>query len=808
MLNIKHNGALDIATGKSRKETHWKNTQTTWAELVDRLSETHRTHETVSEYAKASKVRQSEIKDVGGFVAGYVNNGRRKSENITHRSALTLDLDFAQPDFWDLFTIQYGCAACLYSTHKHTAKSPRLRLIIPLSREVFSDEYVAIARRVAGDLGINDFDDTTFDPSRLMYWPSTSVDGEYLFEVQDGKWLDADAVLGSYKHWKNASEWPTSDRVDDAIMRDVTKQGDPEEKTGVIGAWCREYDIHTAIEMLLQDKYTAVANEDNRYTYAHGSTAGGLVVYDGKFAFSHHGTDPCSGKLVNSFDLVRLHLFGLKDEDMKDGTPPSKFPSFVAMEDFATKDKGVRKRIGVERMDAAKAAFGSTDVQDEELQENVSDSGPDLEWLGDLDVSKKGDCNATIDNALLILRNDPLLKGAFALNKFDLREMATRNLPWRKITPITNFLKDSDDAGIRHYMETRHRLVSRQAIQDAMVLITEENAFHPVKDYLGRLGWDGVERIDTLLIDYLGCEDTSYCRAVIRKFCVAAVTRVYEPGAKFDYVLTLVGAQGVGKSTFFNKLGGAWYSDSFGTIVGKEAYESIQGVWIVEMGELAGLKKSEVDTIKHFISKCEDRYRVAYGRRTENFPRQCVFGGTTNNRNFLQDPTGGRRFWPVDVGVQETTKSLWDDMDKAEVAQIWAEALVLYRGGESIYPDAAMAAEAKAVQEDHAEMDERSDIVREFLDKQIREDWADMSLFERREYLQGGELTEKGVAIDRHKVTIMEIWTECYGKQESDLDFYKGKEIRRIMAGFKDWDARVIKIRGKSTKGYFRVSKE
>jgi len=802
MLGTKHDGTLCIATGKSRKETHWKNTTTTWSELIKKLSETHRTHETVAEYTKATKARQAEIKDVGGFVAGYVNNGRRKSENITNRSALTLDLDFAKPDFWEVFTMCYDCAALIYSTHKHTPNSPRLRLIIPLDREVFSDEYVAIARRIAGTLGINDFDDTTFDPSRLMYWPSTSTDGEYVFEVQDGKWLDANATLKTYTHWQNASEWPCSDRVDEAINRDIKKQGDPLEKTGIIGAWCREYDIHTAIECFLTDVYEQVANEDNRYTYVHGSTTGGLVVYEDKYAFSHHGTDPCSGKLVNAFDLVRLHLYGLQDEDAKEGTPPSKMPSFIAMEDFATKDKNTRKRIGVERLESVKADFSSATVQDEDVQTNLSESEADLDWLGELDTNKKGECNATISNVLTILRNDPNLKGLFALNKFDLREVATRHLPWRKICVNTKYLKDSDDAGLRQYLEERYQLVSRQCIQDAMVLIVEENSFHPIKDFLAPLKWDGVERLDTLLIDFLGADDNAYPRAIMRKFCVAAVARIYSPGCKFDNVLTLVGAQGVGKSTFFSRLGMKWYSDSFGTIQGKEAYESLQGAWLMEMGELAGLKKAEVDAVKHFISKAEDRYRVAYGRRTENFPRQCVFGGTTNLKQPLQDSTGNRRWWVVDTMDQEPTLNVWDDMTPKYVSAVWAEAKYRYEQEEPLFLNKELEQKATAVQEDHTERDEREALVREYLAKPIHKDWAMMDINARREFLDGGEFAKKDGAIKRNKVTILEIWTECYGKVGSEMDAYKSKEIRRIMASFKDWEPRVIKIRGVANRGY------
>ena len=796
MQQLKYDGQLEVATGKSRKETHWRNETFTWSELVDKLSTTHRTHETVTEYNNSPKTRQAEIKDIGGFVAGYVNNGRRKTENITFRSMLTLDLDFAKPGFWDIFTLQYDCAALVYSTHKH--ESPRLRLVIPLSRTVLSDEYVAIARRVAGALGINDFDDTTFEPARLMYWPSTSEDGEFLFEMQDGSWLDADEVLGSYTDWRNASEWPTSDRVKEITNSDIKKQGDPLEKTGTIGAFCREYTISEAIDAFLPDLYEATVMDD-RYTYTHGSTAGGLVVYEDKFAFSHHGTDPVSGLLVNAFDLVRIHLYGSKDENAKEGTPPSKLPSFIAMEDFALRDKNVRRRIGAERLEEAKTKFADVVLDEEEVPADYDDS-----WLGELDQTKKGECNASIDNALIILRNDPVLKGLFALDKFSLREVATRNMPWRKITPKTRYLKDSDDVGVRHYIETKYALKSKQCIQDAMVLIVEENGFHPIKDYFAKLKWDGSKRVETLFIDYLGSEDTLYHREIAKKTCAAAIARIMKPGCKFDNMPTLIGKQGCGKSTFVAKLGRQWYSDSFGNIQSKEAYESIQGVWIMEIAEMAGFKKAEAEAVKHFVSKTEDKFRVAYGRRTEEFPRQTIFIPTSNDKTPLNDPTGNRRSWPIDCFVNVPKKCIWKDLS-SEVDQIWAEALELYRAGETLFLSKEVEELARLNQEAHTEKDERETVVREYLEHPIRRDWRKIDLYERRTFLsEDVELSED--IIRRDKVTAYEIWTECYGKPASDLDGYKAKEIRKIMSGFKDWEAEVVKIKGKAVRGFRRIS--
>ena len=794
ILNIRFDGPLEIATGRSRKELQWKNSKTTWSQLVRRFSQTHRTTETLSEYLKSDKSRQDEIKDVGGFVGGYINTGRRKTENILRRTLLTLDLDFAKPGFWDLYSMIYDNSAVLYSTHKHQPEKPRLRLIIPLTRPVSVDEYAAVSRRIAGNLGIDNFDDTTFEAARLMYWPSTASDGEFIFEFQDSPWLDPDQVLATYSNWHDISEWPSSSRAVELVRHGLTKQGDPLGKPGLIGAFCRTYTIHEALETFLSEIYKPCAIE-NRFTFAGGSTSGGLVVYEDKYAFSHHGTDPASGKLCNAFDLVRIHLFGEKDKDAKENTPSNRLPSFLEMEQFASSDANTKIAIASDRIQSVKDDFG------ESLNEDADNS-----WLVKLQVDRRGIPLPSIDNALLILRHDPALKGLFALNKFDIREIATRNMPWRKISPGADFLKDSDDSALRHYLEKRYSIRNRQTVQDALAINIEQNAFHPVKDYLSKLTWDNTSRIDTLLIDYLGAEDSAYTRSVIRKVMVAAVKRIYQPGAKFDYVLTLVGPQGAGKSTFAQKIGMAWYSDSFGTIQGKEAYESIQGVWIMEMGELAGLRKAEMETIKHFISKCEDRYRVAYGKRTETFPRQCIFIGTTNNREFLNDPTGNRRFWPVDVTVNKPSKNIWRDLNQAEIYQLWAEAVTLYKGGESVFLDTEIELQATEIQTDHTELDERTSLVQDYLDKKVPANWYDLSIYEKRSFLQGDHDPLRAEAVlQRNKITVLEIWTELFANKQSDLTRWAAKEIHNLMHSIVGWEQKRIKTKSEGIqRGYTR----
>lgn len=353
---LKFDGPITIATGRSRKETSWKNQEMQWSQLVFKLSHTTRTPETYAEYVAMAKSEQDQRKDVGGFVGGTLKNGRRKAENVTWRQVVTLDADFAQGDLLASVEILLGCSCVVYSTHKHSPEKPRLRLVLPLQRPVTPDEYQAISRRIAADLGIDFFDDTTYQPHRLMYWPSTSADGEFVFRYLDDPWLSPDEVLARYSDWQDQSLWPESSRAKSARQKLAEKQGDPLEKEGWIGAFCRAYGVEEALEAFLSEVYEPAG--DGRYTFINGSTTGGLVVYDdGKFAYSHHGTDPISGQLVNAFDLVRIHKFGIQDDDVKPDTPVTKLPSFKAMIALAEADPQVQDAEHARRMEAMEAEF-------------------------------------------------------------------------------------------------------------------------------------------------------------------------------------------------------------------------------------------------------------------------------------------------------------------------------------------------------------------------------------------------------------------------------------------------------------------
>lgn len=776
-LKIKYDGSIALATGKSKKETHWKNKTMEWSELVKKLSHTTRTPETAAEYKKMSKVDRDRIKDVGGFVGGTLKNGRRLKANVANRTLLTLDLDYVEGDIWASIELLYDFSVVMYSTHTHTADNQRLRLVIPLSRPVLPDEYQAIARMVADDLGIDQFDDTTYDPERLMYWPSTSCDGDYVFKYQDLSWLNPDEVLERYPFgWKDVSYWPESSRSRAKLNKALSKQEDPLTKRGIIGAFCRTYTITEAIGEFLSDVYVPGA-DNTRYTYSEGSTTGGVVIYDDKFSYSHHGTDPASNTLCNAFDLVRIHKFGELDEEAKDATPINRLPSFTKMSEFASSNKKVMETLGKEKMLAAQEDFDQ--VEEDEIN---------TQWLNKLEYTEQGKLRSTISNFSLIIENEPLLKGKIAYNEFSNRAVVIGQLPWRKKGNMGDW-NDTDDSGLREFIEKYYGISSTAKCADALALSFEKYSFHPIKDYLESLIWDGVERINTLFIDYLGAEDNSYVRTVARKIIVAAVSRVFVPGIKFDNMPVLAGPQGMGKSTIIKKLGQQWYSDSLTTVSGKEAYEQLQGVWILEMGEMMATKKADIEATKHFLSKTEDIYRVAYGRRTSRFPRQCVFIGTTNDREFLRDKTGNRRFWPIDVGVQNNSKSVFDDLNQYEIDQVWAEAVELWRAGEKLYLTGEEEKEAKRQQEEHSEESAKAGLIEEYLNRLLPEDWYELSIPEKRNFIQGTEFGEsKEGTLRRDKTCVMEIWVELFNGDPKQLTPMQSRELNDILTGLKGWE--------------------
>ncbi len=781
---MQHNRALRISTAGSRKATHWPKSEILWSEFVEKLKTPIRGTETLEEYLALPKSRQDELKDVGGFVGGTFVGDRRKAAGVEGRDLITLDLDNIPPGQTEDVLRRVGglgCAAVVYSTRKHAGYAPRLRVIVPVDRTADADEYEPAARKLAHLIGISFCDPTTFEASRLMYWPSCCADGQYVYELFDQAFCSLDGVLAMYGDWRDIGQWPRVPGEDAAERRRLAKQEDPTAKRGVIGAFCRTYSVTQAMEHFIPGMYEET-DIPGRYTYTGGTTAGGAIVYDGdRFLYSHHATDPCSGLLVNAFDLVRLHKYGELDDEAKEGTPVSKMPSFMAMSRLALDDAEVSGLISKERLEKAKEAFQTP----EEGKETHQDY--DLSWLSRLTKDGNGRYEKTINNAVIVLENDPLLKGRIVTDEFASCGMVLGRVPWDQREGKRRW-KDVDDAGFYRYVEVFYGLSGREKLDHALMIVSAQNQINDVKQYLQGLKWDGVKRLDTLLSEYLGAEDTAYTRAVMRKSLCAAVGRAVTGGIKYDYMPIFTGPQGIGKSTFLRILGKDWFSDSLTTFEGKEAAELIQGTWINEIGELSAFTKQETQVIKQFLSKTDDIYRAAYGRRTDKYPRRCVFFGTSNDNEFLKDSTGNRRFWPVDVGVHPAKKSVWNQLP-LEVDQIWAEAYAYWSMGEPLYLPKEIENLAKDQQEKHRESSGKEGVILDFLERLVPSNWESLDLQKRRIFWNGNMNLEGGVElVPREKVCAAEIWVECFGSELKYMKRSDSTEINNILQCMKGWE--------------------
>ena len=351
---------LSLATGTTVKDNGVTNTITTWPQFCASIREPVVTNETVKKYHSLDRATQDRIKDVGYYVFGKYN-GVRKKENLQYRDAITLDLDHCQPGSWreDIAQAFEGCVFALHSTHKHTPEAPRLRQIFPLTRRVSSEEYEPIARKLADRWKIDIYDKTTFQYNRVMHMPSCAKDGEYVFETFTGKWIDPDEVLAEYDDWTDISQWPAHNG-EHVSHHAVEKTADPRTKQGWVGAFCRMYTISEAMDKFIPQAY--VRGSSGRYSYVGGTTSNGAVTYDNDlFLYSHHETDPCSSRLVNAFDMVRLHLFGEMDKRTRDDTPIFKKPSYAAFVTLLQSDPELAKAVALERAKMLRSDFDDFD---------------------------------------------------------------------------------------------------------------------------------------------------------------------------------------------------------------------------------------------------------------------------------------------------------------------------------------------------------------------------------------------------------------------------------------------------------------
>ena len=766
-----------IAVGNSCEAKFWSNEEITFDALCQRLLKTKYTSETVEQYKHFNKEERNKAKDNGGFVGGKLKGTKRGVSEVLFRSMLTLDLDKAKVGFIDKFTAESRYLSCLYTTHSHTKEEPRCRVIVPLSRDVTPDEYNAIARLFASQFGIEQFDACSFRIAQLMFYPTTPKDGEFIFKKVEGEILNPDKFLADYPMWHDISTLPlTPDELPKNNVQRGRKKKDPTELKGVIGAFCRAYTVQEAIETYLSDVYEPT-DKSNRYSLKSADSKGGLIIYDDKYAFSHHATDIACGRELNAFQLVMLHLFGSDNNE-----------AVKKMKEVARDDERVRTQLILDN-----GEFDEDEINDDSQSESpiVSKAKSVKDWISKLSIGIDGAIENTSKNLEIILENDKNLQG-FAYNELSNRVEVIGSVPWDR--PKDNrFWREADESQLRLYIDKKYIEFKERNFEVAFNSIVDNRRFHPVRDYLDSLPkWDGVKRVEEVFIKFLSADDNDYTRAITKKTFAACVARAYHPGTKFDSIPVLDGAQGIGKSTLIKYLAGEeFFSDnlSLTDMNDKTAAEKIQGNWLIEIGELSGMKKADIEKVKSFVSTTDDKYRASYGRVVESHPRQCVIFATVNGdgRGYLRDITGNRRFWIVKCN-QTLQKRMWDENDKNYRDQFWSEAKEIYESGEELYLEGSLLDIATDYQNEALEQDERVGIVEQYLNRLLPKNWHEMDLYKRRSFLNGDDfICEKGT-IQRTEVSNAEIWCECFGKSQSDLKSSDSYQLAAIMKQIGGWE--------------------
>ena len=290
-----------------------------------------------------------------------------------------------------------------------------------------------------------------------------------------------------------------------------------------------------------------------------------------------------------------------------------------------------------------------------------------------------------IRNVVTVFENDPKFKGAIRYNMMTDRNDIVKGLGWyRESTALT----DSDIDHIMLYLEEHYSLTTEKKIKSAINVVAMENKYHPIREKLGSLVWDGKERIKDVLHHFLGADQNNYVYEAMKDLLLGAISRVYRPGTKFEYMLILVGGQGAGKSTFFRFLAmnDSWFTDDLKKLDDENVFRKMQGHLIIELSEMiATASARSIEDIKSFISRQSDIYKVPYETQPKDRPRQCVFGGTSNAMDTLPlDRTGNRRFMPVMVYPDRAECHILknEELSRKYIEQVWAEAMEIYRSGE------------------------------------------------------------------------------------------------------------------------------
>lgn len=718
---------LDLSVAPSVSSRRWEAATLTWERLVDRAH------------------NPESVKDCGGYVAGRLKGTARKKGQVEYRSAVTLDADAASETL-PAVVAGLGLRALVHSTYSHTRAHPRYRVIFPIMGPGLSEEeYPRVARGLMEALGEAQFDPGSTQPERLMFWPATANPDEYEVVECQGETATAQGLLRDFGGLQATPDHKAGPKRD------------PKELPGVAGAFNRVYDMARAVaEFHLP--YDPVEGEPNRWHYTPAESEGGVIVYPDGYVFSNHASDPAYGRALSMFDLVALHVYGGEDRaaGVPQSTAPADRPSIQrAMREFAARPEIVTELVGA-------------DFADDETGE---DSAALPEWVLGLHLHPKtGKPLDDVHNWDLLMRHDLVLR-ALARNEMDLTTVTRRPFPWRTVEAgKDDALTNADRAQISAHLQRAYNMPrpAQEQLNGVIDMVAQDNAFHPVVEYLEGLEWDGVSRIET----YLPGAADAYTRRVARLVAVQAVARALDPGVKVDNCLILTGRQGLGKSWFVETMARGW-TCTLGPIEGSGLRDTVMAMtrsWVTVADEGFAMKKADAEALKQFVTLTHDVIRLPYAREHVKLPRRQVIWGTTNDAVFLRAQEGNRRFLIVEVAEKLDFGKYSDEY----VNQVWAEAVHIWKTSKAQYGlkdnpglflSASEEAAAESVRSMATEEDSMTGLIQAYLDTLVPENWVEMSPEERISWLRD---EEQGIVSGTHPIDVvcsLEIWEIALGRE-------------------------------------------
>jgi len=720
--------ALDLSVAPSVSSRRWEAATLTWERLVDRAR------------------HPEAVKDCGGYVAGRLKGTARRKGQVEYRSAVTLDADAASETL-PAVVAGLGLRALVHSTYSHTRAHPRYRVIFPIMGPGLSEEeYPRVARGLIEALGEAQFDPGSTQPERLMFWPATANPDEYEVVECQGETATAQGLLRDFGGLHATPDHKPGPKRD------------PKELPGVAGAFNRVYDMARAIETF-HLPYDPVEGEPNRWHYTPAESEGGVIVYPDGYVFSNHASDPAYGRALSMFDLVALHVYGGEDRaaGVPQSTAPADRPSIQrAMREFAARPEIVTELV-------------AADFADVDGDEDGARGLP--EWVLEFHLHPKtGKPLDDVHNWDLLMRHDPVLR-SLARNNMDLTTVTRRQFPWRTVEAgKDDALTNADRAQISAHLQRAYNMPrpAQEQLNGVIDMVAQDNAFHPVVEYLEGLEWDGVSRIET----YLPGAADAYTRRVARLVAVQAVARALDPGVKVDNCLILTGRQGLGKSWFVETMARGW-TCTLGPIEGGGLRDTVMAMtrsWITVADEGFAMKKADAEALKQFVTLTHDVIRLPYAREHVKLPRRQVIWGTTNDAVFLRAQEGNRRFLIVEVAEKLDFGKYSDEY----VNQVWAEAVHIWKTSKAQYglkdnPElflsASEEAAAESVRSMATEEDSMTGLIQAYLDTLVPANWVEMSPDERISWLRD---EEQGIVSGTHPIDVvcsLEIWEIALGRE-------------------------------------------